>query len=168
MALSDLDLLSKSPSRNNTFPTLRKALRLIVDDVDEKKPTDISYTYSGYAPLSIRLVQCIAQKPVVMSNPVNTTDAIGHIVLPKAHSLVGWRGFEDIVKSIPGAVFDDVQTTANAGEGGAASESYQHRLLLLLALTTAFHQGHFVMRPQRQLSSSSGVAPIPRLLRSGG
>ncbi len=123
MTLSDLDLLTKSPSRNNTFATLRKGLRLLVDDVDEQKPADISYTYSGYAPLSIRLVQCITQKPVVLSNPVKTTDATGQAVLPRAHPLVGWRGFEDVLKAIPGAVFDEVQTTENAGEGGLASKS---------------------------------------------
>jgi hypothetical protein len=34
-----------------------------VDDVDEFHPNDISYVYSGYAPLSVRLVQCALQKP---------------------------------------------------------------------------------------------------------
>lgn len=34
-----------------------------MDDVDEFHPNDISYVYSGYAPLSVRLVQCALQKP---------------------------------------------------------------------------------------------------------
>ncbi len=38
------------------FASVRKRLRLINDDVDERAPADISYVYSGYAPLSVRLV----------------------------------------------------------------------------------------------------------------
>ena len=123
MALSDMDLLTKSPSRNTTFASLRKALRLLVDDIDEQHPTDISYVYSGYAPLSIRLVQCIAQKPVVLSNPVETIDASGAPVVPKAHPLVGWRGFEDVVKVIPGATVDEVQTAESVADGTGGRES---------------------------------------------
>jgi hypothetical protein len=32
---------------------------LIVDDLDELDPTDISYVFSSYAPLSVRLVQLV-------------------------------------------------------------------------------------------------------------
>ncbi len=44
------------------YTYLRKQLRLIVDDVNERDPNDIAYVYSLYAPLSVRLVQCILQK----------------------------------------------------------------------------------------------------------
>ncbi|CAG2204838.1 VPS33A [Mytilus edulis] len=40
---------------NRTYPTIKKSLRLIMEDVNEMVPNDISYVYSGYAPLSIRL-----------------------------------------------------------------------------------------------------------------
>ncbi|KAI8099584.1 Sec1-like protein [Halteromyces radiatus] len=52
---------TSAPSRS-AFSASRRSLRLIVDDVDEFHPNDISYVYSGYAPLSVRLVQCALQK----------------------------------------------------------------------------------------------------------
>lgn len=44
------------------YTYLRKELRLIMDDYNEDSPDDIAYVYSGYAPLSVRIIQCILQK----------------------------------------------------------------------------------------------------------
>ncbi|XP_043221131.1 vacuolar protein sorting-associated protein 33A-like [Amphibalanus amphitrite] len=44
-----------------TYSALRRQLKLTVDDVNEQAPTDISYTFSGYAPLSVRLAQLLAR-----------------------------------------------------------------------------------------------------------
>nr|KMM70133.1 vacuolar protein sorting-associated protein 33A [Coccidioides posadasii RMSCC 3488] len=86
---------------------LRKALRLIVDEVDEQNPDDIAYVYSGYAPLSIRLIQCILQKSHILSLtknlPAPAAAASGGTPSP------GWLGFEDIVKSARGSTFNIVQ-----------------------------------------------------------
>lgn len=73
--------LPKSP-----FLLARKPLRLVVDDVDESDPTDLAYVFSGYAPLSVRLVQCAIGKDVQ-----------------------GWKGIEEVVKALPGATFEDAQ-----------------------------------------------------------
>ena len=59
-----LDLLDqigmfKQQDGRNLFPGVRKALKLIVDD--EHLEEDISYTHSGYAPLSVRLVQQLSK-----------------------------------------------------------------------------------------------------------
>ena len=114
IALQDLDLLVKSPtSTPHPFASLRKALRLVVDDTDDNKPNDISYVYSGYAPLSIRLVQCVTQKNAVLSGSAtslpeangNGSEGKGR-ELPRAHPIVGWRGFEDVLGAIPGATVD--------------------------------------------------------------
>mmetsp|Transcript_9937 Transcript_9937/g.20250 ORF Transcript_9937/g.20250 Transcript_9937/m.20250 type:complete len:462 (+) Transcript_9937:667-2052(+) len=43
----------------NTWNTLRKNLRLINDNVNVYDPDDISYVSSGYAPLSVRLIQAL-------------------------------------------------------------------------------------------------------------
>ena len=47
-------LIKKYEGGRNTFPQVKKAFRLVVDEVDDTAPTDISYVYSGYAPLSCR------------------------------------------------------------------------------------------------------------------
>jgi hypothetical protein len=82
------------------YTSLRKSLRLIVDEVNEHDPNDIAYVYSGYAPLSVRLVQCVLQK-----NYLSTTlgtNAVGG-------SAQGWRGFEEVVKHARGPTFDEIQ-----------------------------------------------------------
>ncbi|KAH7922796.1 Sec1-like protein [Leucogyrophana mollusca] len=101
------------------FTTLRKSLRLLIDDNPEaldEVENDISFVYSGYAPISIRLIQCVAQKNGVISNPAekNVTDdgdAKGKGSAKKlyAHPILGWKGFEDVLAAIPGKTFDIVQ-----------------------------------------------------------
>ena len=81
--LEKAGLVKKADARN-PYPQLRKAFRLSVDDIDEKEPNDIAYAYSGYAPLSVRLVQACFGKG-------------------------GWRGQEDAMRLIPGPAFEEVQ-----------------------------------------------------------
>lgn len=90
---------------NYTF--LRKALRLIVDEVNEHDPNDIAYVYSGYAPLSIRLVQCILQKQYLTS--ITRGSANNPPTTVSGGASQGWRGFDEAVKHVRGATFDDIQ-----------------------------------------------------------
>ena len=91
-----------------------------IDNVDELE-NDISYVYSGYAPISVRLVQCVAQKGGVLSNPAldkankpaegesadDPADTRNGTKV-QAHPIVGWKGFEDVLASIPGETVDFV------------------------------------------------------------
>lgn len=43
----------KHEGGKGNFTALKRAFRLLVDDVDDKNPTDIAYVFSGYAPLSV-------------------------------------------------------------------------------------------------------------------
>ena len=93
IALSDLSLFTRISSTARTskspFTLARKPLRLIVDDIDEQSPSDIAFVFSGYAPLSVRLVQC----------------AVG-----RTKDLVGWKGIEEVLKTLPGgSAFEEVQ-----------------------------------------------------------
>lgn len=65
------------------FAVLRRALNLVVEDVNETQPTDISYVHSIYAPLSVRLVQN-AVKP-------------------------GWKNIADVLSLIPGNLVQETQ-----------------------------------------------------------
>lgn len=92
------------------FAFLRRSLRLLIDDDPEtlgEVENDISFVYSGYAPISVRLVQCITQKGGVISNPADKEKVdteTGHSDGQKvqAHPILGWKGFEDVVAAIPG------------------------------------------------------------------
>ncbi len=91
-----------SALRASPFSQVRKPLRLIVDDVDEENPSDIAYTYSGYAPLSVRLVQCVLQKQ-------SLSEKTGSTVTGYEQNASGWKGFEDTVKLLRGKTFHEVQ-----------------------------------------------------------
>jgi len=99
------------------FASIRKSLRLMTDEVEDlEDPKDVSYVYSGYAPLSIRLAQCVVQKGGVLSDaPANgapkasgssATNVLGKV---RAHPILGWKGFEDVLEAIPGETFDVMQ-----------------------------------------------------------
>lgn len=80
---------------------MRKNLRLFVEDVNEAIPTDISYSYSGYAPLSLRMVQCAAQKTAVKSSQPDPKTQL------KAHKVDAFNGFVEAIKPIKGDVLVD-------------------------------------------------------------
>ena len=82
--LEKLGLLKKQESKSS-YPALRKNLHLIVEDVNEANPTDIAYVYSGYAPLSIRVIQSAFK--------------------------TGWRSKEkdEVLKLLPGPIVEETQ-----------------------------------------------------------
>ncbi|RHZ50271.1 hypothetical protein Glove_502g6 [Diversispora epigaea] len=89
--LEKLNMFVKQVSTRNPYANIRKSLRLIVDEVEENNPHDISYVYSGYAPLSVRLLQCVVTKG---DNGIRNN---------------GWKGYEDVLRMLPGKTFDEVQ-----------------------------------------------------------
>ena len=131
------------------YTQLRKTLRLVVEDNEAEanaketdapgdqdpereraEDRDMSYTYSGYAPLSCRLVQCVAQKGGVLTPPstargkqaVDQGDGELGRAKVRAHPIVGWKGFEDIVAQVPGeSVYVDM--THGSGSGTSTVES---------------------------------------------
>ncbi|KAL2436727.1 Vacuolar protein sorting-associated protein 33A [Exophiala dermatitidis] len=96
------------------YAYLRKELRLIIDEYNEQDPEDIAYVYSGYAPLSVRIVQCVLQKQYLQS--------LHKSPLPLTPSSIGWTGFEDILKSAKGPTFTLAQkpTDEKAAKAKAA------------------------------------------------
>ncbi|KAI0800664.1 Sec1-like protein [Fomes fomentarius] len=113
------------------YASLRKSLRLLIEEPDplEELENDISYVYSGYAPISVRLVQCVAQKGGVLSNPATEKEKKGGdgsssrkaaaTTMVQAHPIVGWKGFEDVMASLPGETVDIVQRVPGTQDGSA-------------------------------------------------
>lgn len=96
----------QTTNSRTSYSSLRKLLRLIVDEVNEHSPDDISYVYSGYAPLSIRLVQCVIQRHYLQ------TTSKGGKVMPDTNSSLGspgWKGFEEVLRNVKGKTIDEVQ-----------------------------------------------------------
>jgi hypothetical protein len=138
--LEKVGLLCNAPGPGrNVFPTTRKNFRLWVDEVDERDPNDIAFTYSGYSPLSIRLVQCVTMKPAVLASAVAGPDRSGGSksrqtiggeeegkkAVPLAHGISGWKGFEDVLNGLPGVVVDETQRAEGDGKNGGASPTGQ-------------------------------------------
>ncbi|CAA0814442.1 Vacuolar protein-sorting-associated protein 33 homolog [Striga hermonthica] len=73
--LEKAGLFRKQDSKSNWL-TVKRALQLLVEDTDTANPKDISYVFSGYAPLSVRLVQQAIRS--------------------------GWRPVEEILRLLPG------------------------------------------------------------------
>ncbi|CAK9317014.1 unnamed protein product [Citrullus colocynthis] len=73
--LEKAGLFKKQESKSNWL-TIKRGLQLVVEDTNTVNPTDIAYVFSGYAPLSIRLVQQAVRS--------------------------GWRPIEEILKLLPG------------------------------------------------------------------
>ncbi|PNX96771.1 vacuolar sorting-associated protein 33, partial [Trifolium pratense] len=73
--LEKAGLFKKQETKSNWL-TIKRTLQLVVEDTDTANPNDIAYVFSGYAPLSIRLVQ--------------------HAIRS------GWRPVEEVLKMLPG------------------------------------------------------------------
>ncbi|GAA5991999.1 hypothetical protein JCM5350_001874 [Sporobolomyces pararoseus] len=113
---------SSSSSKKPPFMLVRKPLRLIVDDIDESEPVDISYVYSGYAPLSVRLVQCalgggVGIGSTASSGNGSTMQGGGSGGGGGSESLNGWKGLEDLLKGFEGESFDEWQQVKNKQDG---------------------------------------------------
>lgn len=114
--LSSLSLLSSSTSgtggkvpsaimpgmiigARSGFQSARKPFRLIVDELDGPEPHDISYSYSGYAPLSVRVIESIC-----------------------FNKSFGWKSsVEDVLKGFPGESFDESQEDTDDAHGRSSS-----------------------------------------------
>ncbi|XP_077511912.1 vacuolar protein sorting-associated protein 33A isoform X2 [Amblyomma americanum] len=84
--------LLHAQEHKNHFSTLRKTLKLNVEDVSEQVPNDASYVYSGYAPLSVRLAQFLAQP--------------------------GWRAISEALALLPGPALTDLHQARPTAAGG--------------------------------------------------
>ncbi|KAJ4345865.1 Vacuolar protein-sorting-associated protein 33 [Didymosphaeria variabile] len=96
------------PGSVTNYTPLRKSLKIWDDEVNEAEPNDISYTFSGYAPLSVRIIQSIIQKHTLANAIKPPSDPRA---AAQANPLAqGLRIFDDASKYVRGATFDEKQT----------------------------------------------------------
>ncbi|KAF4552599.1 Sec1-like protein 1 [Elsinoe fawcettii] len=117
-----LNPMASSGQRKTTdYTTVRKNLKLLVDDVDEEAQTDPSYAYSGYAPLSVRLVQCALQRNwASAADNAAPRAANGNEGPPtQVTGQISFKGYEDTLSRIRGATVDVVQKGSDEGASKA-------------------------------------------------
>ena len=136
VSLADLNVLVRTPTSSSSsssgksaFVQCRRPLKLIVDDVDESAPEDVAYVYSGYAPVSVRLVQhalglgqtsgglvggigSAVGAAAAAAGAGSLRGAGGNEWEKTGANVVGWRGLEEVMRTLPGAVFDEAQKPA--------------------------------------------------------
>lgn len=99
-----------APNSRTVYSNLRKLLKLIVDEVNEHDPDDVSYVYSGYAPLSVRLVQCVIQKQYLQIATKGGKGVGGGPDISASHAIGnGWKGYEEALRNVKGKTIDEVQ-----------------------------------------------------------
>lgn len=93
-------LLKPQLGGRSSWPSLKRSFHLLLEDIDDKDPSDIAYTYAGYAPLSIRIVEHAVR---LGSGTQATTSSSKE------------AGLEETFKAIPGPAFDVLQTVDDHG-----------------------------------------------------
>jgi len=101
---------TEAPERTN-YSAIRRPLSLILDEVDEgDDPSDAAYVFSGYAPLSVRLVQCVLQPSYLraLSAPGANRKTPGTYTATTDSGIAGWKSFGETLAQIRGKTFDEI------------------------------------------------------------
>ena len=117
--LEQVGLLKSAAPKS--YATIRKSLGLVVEDVHEQNPNDIAYTYSGYAPLSVRLAQFLARQ-------------------------ASWHGLEEVLRQLPGPTIEEVQYVppallkkSQSGQGSGSSGDGPSKITLVYFIGGCTH-----------------------------
>ena len=135
-------LLRRQEGGKGSFATLKRAFRLLVDDIDDKNPADIAYVFSGCVQcqnmplLNAQLCSALTLKcqmrravQVAASCLFNPSPFLGAGIFflncryaPLSIRLVegalrgaGWGVPDDVLKLLPGPAFEVVQAADDSG-----------------------------------------------------
>lgn len=86
------------------YQTLRKMMRLTVEDSSELSPEDINFVHSIYAPLSVRLIHGLSRTPSISS---------------------------ELLALLPGPVLEETQTTSSSRRHSSLSASESTNVVLV-------------------------------------
>ncbi|KAI9016781.1 Sec1-like protein [Hyaloraphidium curvatum] len=141
---------------------LRKALRLVVDDVNEQTPNDISYVYSGFAPIIVRLVESAFRQQ----------DTPGSKGSAAARSAPTWRGLDDTLKLVGGGA--PFERDFRGAKPAVSAGSDRTRVVLVVFVGGCTYTEISALRFLSQQSAgartflvvTTDIVSAPRLLRS--
>ena len=106
--------LKPGPARTE-YTSARRNLKLIMEDVNEDEPSEVAYVYSGYAPLSVRLVQCILQRGYISS--------ISRGLFASALARSGGGGSSTSHQAESKSLQTQTQTRQSSGQQGHSSQT---------------------------------------------
>lgn len=119
----------------------------VVDEQqDDFDPQDVSYAYSGYVPLSIRIIQCILDKIAITNKK--------RISFPStAQPLEGkWRGTDDFITNVRGTTVERAQrSTSNI------REAKLRRILVRNSSTKGSDENHSSQMPTTMVFFLGGI-----------
>jgi len=104
-----LGMFKQTTTRGNPWERMRQYLRLIIEELNEAEPDDIAYVYSGYAPVSCRLIEHALRVPI----PFSKTEQgfFGRGDGQESDIIKGWgAGVDANVNLCPGPAFHATQT----------------------------------------------------------
>ncbi|KAJ2080759.1 Vacuolar protein-sorting-associated protein 33 [Coemansia sp. RSA 988] len=170
LGLAEPSTLPRASVHSNRLSFLRKALNLLTGEEDAD---DVSYVYSGYAPISVRLLQCLVHDPAVYT-PASSSryasllrplgDSWARTAAPRDSQGAGgvkggWSGWDDVLAELPGMTVDLTQVPQDSGGSAAASDEMVRRLGEKAPATLVVFLGG---------STSTEVAALRRLSQQHG
>lgn len=100
--LQKLGMFRANTTRGNNWEFLSLHLRLIIEELNEQDPNDIAYVYSGYAPISCRLVETALKLPIPFY-PSSDTKVIKDNGALEPSILSGWnKSDQEVLEKVPG------------------------------------------------------------------
>jgi len=100
--LAKLGMFISNTSRLNPWQQLSHSLKLIIEEIDEQNPVDLAYVYSGYAPITCRLIE-IALKMRLPFLPCSEQKVGKEISTQEPTIIPGWNKIDDeIIEKVPG------------------------------------------------------------------
>ena len=110
-------------AQKSNLATLRKQLRLVVDDIDERDHRDMSYVYSGgYTPMIPRIISMVQRARETPLEASKSTTAGKKVSI--------WSDVEDALRILPGELISESQELAPGIE--ASSRAHRSRKILVL------------------------------------
>lgn len=91
---------------SNSFSALSKNLNVISDQQQDVDDTDIASSYSGYAPISVRVVQCVVDKRSVVARATKAQ-------METFEKNGGWAGTQDLLSGLPLIDYEYKSTVAD-------------------------------------------------------
>ena len=135
-------MMAATTTTSTPFAQMRRSMRLVVDEeegkgeevaaIESRPPNDLSYVYSGYAPVTCRIVEALhraREKPWPARTMLSKGGSLATLSAPSSysystsasastssssstqhHKQAAWRGLEDVLKTIPGGpTFEEIQ-----------------------------------------------------------